>query len=354
MRRCLLLVVLAEVLGISGCGECNASAGCLAASSSSGSCECLEWEVVSDEVVPIKFLVTGVLIPAPGNLSVVGYGSVASPPSQQGTRFRAVLKDAQGKETVLHARVPTETPGNSGLLLQQLGETTVSLGLPAGFGFGLEGGGSGLDLPPAIEHRIQLWTNPTLRLVRDAGGNLRGIWGWEGACSSPGLCNTTTVAELRVGDLDGSFPPGPGSTYLGVLGEDERAAILAFDRFAAQPPPTTEELSADPRFLRLGDGVVDPQGSTTPSTSWSPCSGTAKDDDFPVLASTTVPLDNSETLLVQQSWLTTSVTCSVQSPKLSLGTSATGCRTTATAYLDRLFGMLGFIASSTGSGCTGP
>ncbi len=110
-----------------------------------------------------------------------------------------------------------------------------------------------------------------------------------------------------------------------------------------------------PRFIRLGEGVVDLQGSSTPSTAWNPCPGVATDGDFPVLASTEIPVGrNGETVVVQQSWLTTTIDCSMQVCGLVLGTETAGCRMTPTIYLDRLFGMLGFLTGTVSAACEPP
>ncbi|HEY6104410.1 MAG TPA: hypothetical protein VIV59_00400, partial [Anaeromyxobacteraceae bacterium] len=51
------------------CGEspCEAPAGCLRADRVDGACQCFEWQVVSVENVPVKFVVVSVVYDLPGN-----------------------------------------------------------------------------------------------------------------------------------------------------------------------------------------------------------------------------------------------------------------------------------------------
>ena len=53
---------------------CPPPEGCNATSSASGRCECVDWQVVSDQVVPLKFVVVGVIEAAPGDQSQVAVG----------------------------------------------------------------------------------------------------------------------------------------------------------------------------------------------------------------------------------------------------------------------------------------
>ena len=70
--------ILASLLLVACNGEeldCTPPDGCNVVSRASGRCECVDWQVVSDEVVPLKFLVVGVVAPAPGGESQVAVGN---------------------------------------------------------------------------------------------------------------------------------------------------------------------------------------------------------------------------------------------------------------------------------------
>ena len=364
------ILALAAALAFAGCGTegppCSPPDGCLAASEVSGTCECHDWKVISDHVVPLKFLVVGVFGPPPGSRSVVTYGSFSAssgyPPgqSQLGTRMRAVVRDAQGKETVLSVSVPS--PGVGQYTMTALGGRTLAVSMVAADGIGL-GGGDGFDLYPPSRDQVMVWVNPTLRMVTDAGGHVHGVWGWSGTCFWPpgaiagtGQCSAPQVLLLDRGEVDGTIPMARSywASFLATLEPDDRSLILGYDRLAAVPQPTAADLDSDPRFLRLGDAQLDPLGSQTPDTSWTPCPGVARDDDFPVFATTEVPLDASTTVLVEQSWLSATLDCATQKPGLMVGTTTQGCRLTSRTYLDRMFGTLAFLPETVPPACTTP
>ena len=362
-------VVLAGLLGVLtslSCGSaegpppCTPPEGCLASDRNTGTCQCSAWKTVSDEVVPLKFLVTGVVTFPPGNQSGVSYGdsSLLFPPgkSQLGTRLRAVLVDAQGARHLLSAEVPSPGLGQYGLNV--LGGTTLAVGMVPGDGWGLS---NVVDVGPIQFDKLLVWVNPTLRLVRDAGGNLRGVWGWSGTCFwPPGAyggqgCSAPNVFDFDLGELDGSLQsPSYKEAFLQTLATAELAFIRGYDRLASSPPPTAAELDSDPRFVRLGQIEMEPAGSLVPGTGWAPCPSTASDDDFPVFATTTVPLSASETMLIEQSWLTTTPVCSTQTPGLAIGTSTPDCRASSTLYVDRMFGTLAFLPGNAEPTCTTP
>jgi hypothetical protein len=362
-----MLLTWCSVLALMGCGStappqtfqsCTIPDGCLGVDQTTGVCRCTDWKILSDDVVPLKFLVAGVMIAAPGNQGGVTYGTVptGTPPgtSQLGTRFRAVLVDTQGTRTVLSAEVATDGLGQ--FALDAVGSRTVAVGMVPGDGISLY---SGYDVyAPAVD-QLWVWVNPTLRLVKDAGGNLRGIWGWNGTCFwPPGTnggkgCSGPSVLNFDVAELDGTVQgPAYNQAFLHTLEPAELAAIRGTDRLASNPTPTTDDLDADPRFLRLGELYVDSSVSSVPGTGWAPCATTAFDEDFPVFASTSIPVPGGETVVVEQSWLSTTSSCSMQSPGLAAATSTPDCAVSATAYVDRMFGTLAFVSGSVTAACT--
>ncbi|MGZ6139354.1 MAG: hypothetical protein ACXWLA_01715 [Myxococcaceae bacterium] len=362
--RIAAFVASVAAVSMAGCGTaatpaaCEIPSGCLSVDRSSGTCECTSWKTVSDQVVPLKFLVTGVVMAPPGNQSGVGYGNFtsATPPgqSQLGTRIRAVLRDAQGKRTPLSVEVPTASLGQYGLTV--LGSTTLAVAMVPGDGMGLY---TQVDLYSPAYHQVLVWVNPTLRLIRDAGGHVRGVWGWSGTCFwPPGAtggngCSAPNILRYELGEMDGTFlVPSFDEAFVETLTPDERASIRGYDRLASSPPPTAADLDGDPRFLRLGEVALEPAGSLAPSTTWTPCPGPAGDDDFPVFASTEISLSASETVIVEQSWLSSSIGCSPQSPGLVLGTTTSGCSMSSTVYVDRMFGTLAFLPERNESACT--
>jgi len=331
---------------------CTLPEGCNSTSSASGRCECVDWQVVSDDVVPLKFLVVGVVEGAPGDQSQVavgdygalGGGLPADGHSQFGTRVRAVFRDSSGKETPLAAEVA------SGSNLVALGATTVAFDLSNGFGLG-----GGNDVKEPSSGYVLVWMNPTLRVVRDAGGNLRAVWGWSGNCFDPttAACSSPAVAMFPRQQLES--PPGTygyDDSFLRTLSDAERASIVTFDRLGTTPPPTVDEIAADPRFERIADFTVDTGLLLSPDTTWTPCTSVASDGDFPVYASTAASIPGG-LVLVQQSWLSTTTNCSPQRPGLVVGTDTPGCAISATAYVDRMFGGLAFLTTLASPACIG-
>ena len=78
----------------------------------------------------------------------------------------------------------------------------------------------------------------------------------------------------------------------------------------------------------------------------------ATDGDFLVYASTEVSIPGG-TVVVEQSWLSTTIACSAQRPGLAVATSTPGCSISATAYVDRMFGGLAFLVESASAACIG-
>ena len=369
MRRRAVLMGWLSVLALVGCGStapqqtseaCPLPDGCLGTDRSLGLCQCTAWKVVSDEIVPIKFLVTGVMGTPPGNQSGVAYGDVSngtpSGESQLGTRLRAVLVDAQGKRTVLAADVVTGALAQYGLSV--LGSSTLALGMMPGDGIGLS---NVRDVYPSTQDRVFVWVNPTLHVVKDAGGHQTGVWGWSGTCFwPPGTsggngCSGPNVFDYVLEELDGTVPsPSYKEAFLQTLEPDELTSIRGYDRMASNPPPTILEIMDDPRFLHLGEVLLNQPGTVAPNTGWTPCQSVASDADFPVFASTEIRLSASETVVIEQSWLTTTPTCTAQSPGLAVGTSTPGCQATATAFVDRMFGTLAFLPEPSTAECTTP
>ncbi len=371
MRATVLLLIPALVLGILSCSSeeppCTPPDGCLAASQIAGRCQCLDWKIVSDQVAPLKFLVTGVAATPPGNQSEVAYGqfllldAAPTPPtekSQLGSRFRAVLRDGQGKRTVLAAEVPSAGQGQYTMTL--LGASTLSVALSPGNGLGFS---NAVDVYPPAAHKVMVWVNPTLRMVTDAGGQVRGVWGWSGTCFWPtgaygGMdnCSAPQVLMLDRSQVDGSGPAGQPyeAAFLATLEPSERSFILGYDRLAGDALPTAAELDANPRYLRLGELRVDPDGSQAPVPSWTPCQAAARDGDFPVYATTEIPISATQTLLIEQSWLSSTVGCTTQQPGLVVGTSTARCTASAVAYVDRMFGTLAFLPETVDPACTRP
>jgi hypothetical protein len=339
--------------------NCTLPDRCNAVSSASGKCECVDWQVVSDEVVPLKFLVVGVIAGAPGGESQVavgeygfyGGGLPADGYSQLGTRIRAVLREANGKVTPIAAEVPFSL-ASVGWKLLSLGTTAVALGMYGG-GYGLAGGP---DVKSPATNQVLVWMNPTLRLVRDAGGHIRAVWGWSGNCFDPAATTCTFPAVAFFDRRQLESPPGTFGyfdSFLATLSADERAAIVGYDRLGTTPPPSAAEVAADPRFARIADLTVTPDVLVSPDTTWTPCTSVATDSDFPVYASTEARISTTESVRIEQSWLSTSTACSPQRPGLVVGTSTAGCAISATAYVDRMFGTLAFLTESVSPSCTG-
>jgi hypothetical protein len=368
MRRRSMLAGWFSVLALVGCGSstppqsdaCELPDGCLGTARSLGFCQCTAWKVVSDEIVPIKFVVTGVMGIPPGDQSGVTYGDFlgGTPPgkSQLGTRLRAVLVDSQGNRKVLAADVTSGAYGQYGLSV--VGSTTVAVAMTPGDGISFS---NVRDIYPSSFDQVFVWLNPTLHVVKDAGGNQRGVWGWSGTCFWPpgtngGIgCSGPSVFNYTLAELDGTeSAPSYKQAFLQTLEPDEVTAIRGYDRMASSPPPDALDIEADPRFLHLGEVLLNLPVTLGPNTGWTPCPSVASDADFPVFASSEYRLSASETVVIEQSWITSTANCTGQTPGLAVGTSTPGCQAAATAYVDRMFGTLAFLAEPATTACTTP
>jgi hypothetical protein len=202
---------------------------------------------------------------------------------------------------------------------------------------------------------VLVWMNPTLRVLRDAGGHRRAVWGWSGNCydASTPICGGPAVGTFPRFQIES--PPGTYAYYdsfLRTLSAEERASIVAFDRLGTTPPPPADEVAADSRFARIAELTIDTVALSTPDTTWIPCASVAADADFPVYSSAAAPIPDG-LVLVQQSWLSTTISCSPQRPGLVVGTSTPGCSISSTAYVDRMFGSLAFLTESASPACSG-
>ena len=108
MRLFALLRTSLAVAILTSCGKhseaspaCDPPTGCVRSGEVAGSCQCLEWEIVSIEPVPMKYMVVGVTYALVGSLAYVP-PDFPSPNADSifGSRWRAVIRSADGSEQV--------------------------------------------------------------------------------------------------------------------------------------------------------------------------------------------------------------------------------------------------------------
>ncbi len=335
---------------------CQAPTGCLRAERVGGDCQCLEWEVVSVEPVPVKFLVVGVIYAPPGNQSTVvhgfssGSGRLPASASDLGARWRSIVRASDGAETAaslgpsdvgagLFAPL-TQVTGASAALVQS---THVAVG-----------SSPVIDLPSREQDQLLVWINPTAAVVTDYTGGRTVSWSWRSDCGYPGGCTMPLVYPISAALLSGSATtPNPYvQGVLDALDAEDRAAILAHDPWFHPGGLDPASLPSDPRFVHVASSSVSPGRSELPPTSWAPCTAPLDDAGFAILGEETYPYGHRSTLAVQYGALATSTACAAQQPGLLLSTSTAGCGMTVEVYVDRRFGTILTVPSSPTAECT--
>lgn len=343
--------------GLVSCSECKAPEGCLRAGDVQGVCQCLEWQVVSVENVPVRFVVINAVYRLPGNQSVVSYGYGDGPPpadAEIGSRWRSVVRAYDGSERV--AAIGRFDTGG-GLLAQQVTPASEAVRVHGG---GPESGSTGVfsffyDVASKARDWILIWVNPVAIVSTDYAGNRKVEWSWSANCYSPFECLGAQALALTPAELDGTTPPyNPyARPFVDALTAAERAAILRYHPLYDPPERDPATIASDARFLFLGTAALAPGGASYPSPAWTPCDGTLSDAEFPVLAQMEVPFGwGSGTLLVQHSVYSISAACETQWPGMVLGTSTPGCAITADLYLDTAFGTVFPVLVSATPECT--
>lgn len=363
LGACLVLVMA------SSCGSsdtCDAPKGCLRVERVAGACQCLEWETVRVETVPIKFVVVSVVYGAIGNGSELWYGWTAGTPpasSELGSRLRAVVRAADGSEraaTMTNVDQGDSFPGPLRPVTPESAAMLLAWGDGSGSG-SADGFLNGLDAPGASGDRILVWANPTLTLTTNFVGDRQASWSWTavGHCfwPLPLGCTGPHVIAISPDELDGTRPPVDFfvAQFLTTLSPVERETILRYHPLydpAGRDPAT---LAADPRFLTLGSASVYETGSSSPIPAWNPCVGALSDAAFEVLHQADLPLPGSAAqLLLQHSVISAEADCRTQQPGIALATRTPGCSMAATVYLDRMFGTLLFVPTAVAAACTRP
>jgi hypothetical protein len=371
MRALLLGTCLVAVTGSScGTSTCAEPTGCHRADAVSGSCQCLEWETVRVETVPIKFVVVSVVYRGIGNESWLAYGwtpgsgSMPAANSELGTRFRAVFRDEAGIERtalMANADVGSGLGGALSLVTPESADFLLAWGDGQGSGSAL-GFGSSFDAPGLASDEIAVWVNPTLTVTTNYLGEKLATWSWTsvGHCFWPTQlsCEGPHVAGIPVDVLDGTRITGDPYTalFLATLTPAERAGILAYHPLHDPADRDPATLGTDSRFLSLGPAEVHEGGASWPTAAWTPCTGALSDASFEVLhqAPSLSSYNVQGSLLLEHSVLSAEAICRPRQPGLSLATSTPGCAVTASVYLDRMFGTLLFVPTDVAPSCTRP
>ena len=327
--------------GLASCSECKAPEGCLRAGDVQGVCQCQEWQVVSVENVPVKFVVVHVVYGLPGNQSVVWYGhGDGLPPadSEIGSRWRTVVRAPQGSEQV--AALGRFDAGYGSFFAHLVTDASGAVSGGTGTAWGFH---SASDLPAYARDTILVWVNPVAIVSTDYAGNREVEWSWSANCFGPFECLGAHTLVFTPAELDGTTPVVDyyRKEFLDWLTPAERAAILRYHPLYDPPGRDPDTLASDPRFLLLGAASLAPGWASYPIPAWTPCDGGLSDADFPILAQTEVPFGwGSGTLLVQHSIQSISATCHTQQPGMVLGTSTPSCELTVRLYMDTVFGTV--------------
>jgi hypothetical protein len=345
---------------------CDTPKGCVRADRVSGTCQCQEWQVVSAEPVPLKFVVVGLIYSALGNQSWLamgdnrllgvtsGSGSSPASSSDFGTRWRSVIQTASGSQTVSTLGPSDLDPQHSEWPFTAVTADSAAFALTSSGGMGMDTY-SDVDVNSHEFDQFVLWVNPAAVVITNYVGEKTVSWSWTSQCYEPDGCPGSWISFFRAGELDGTLSPlpAPKQALLATLDADDRAAILKYDPFF-EPGRDPATIATDPRFRNLGTTTFGPNVITTPPPplTWTPCSGTLKDDGFQTLAETDVPFGAGETLMLQHSVLSTTASCAPQQPGLTVGTTTPNCWITADILVDTLFGSLLMIPTSVGPSCS--
>lgn len=330
---------------------CEAPAGCLRADRVDGTCQCLEWEIVAVEPVPVKFLVVGIIYVPPGSRTEVNYGQVQSGDlaSDLGARWRSVIRTADGAESVASIG-PGGLDGPLSWPFSRVTAQSGALTLPVSRGMGLR---PQKDLAAPEEDIFLVWVNPAAAVVTNFAGERSVSWSWRSDCVVPGGCDGVTIREYSGYVLAGTRPPA-----VEILSEiaswdaADRAAILAHDPRLAPGGFDPAALADDPRFQSVGPASISPGIADTVSTLWAPCAAPLSDEGFAALHEATAGFGDHATLAIQYGALATSTACTPQQPGLVLATGTPGCSMGVGAYLDRRFGTVLAVPSSPTAECT--
>ncbi len=343
---------------------CDRPEGCLRTERVNGTCQCLEWQLVSIEPVPVKYVVVGVVYPPLGSQSMVSYGYsdgtteggvTTFPPtaSDLGSRWRSLVRAPDGSE-----RVATLGPLDVGHFLWgpmiAVTGTSAALVWPSSGAIGLS---SLVDVLPRQDDQFFIWINPAVAVATDYAGGRSVAW------SSPG--GGADVFIAAAGWLDGTVVPSNPyiQAILDTFDAADRAAILQYDPFYV-PGWDPSAIGTDPRFERMVGGLQVQGGFVSiwealapvvQPLTWTPCDGVLDNGDFPVLAqSAELPYGTGETLVLQHSVLSAAAACAPQHPGLMVGTSTPGCTIQTDVFVDKAFGTLLMIPSFVSAACTTP
>src|SRR3954470_6706499 len=334
--------------------SCALPSGCVRADAA---CQCIEWQIVSVETVPIRFVVVGLVYAPLGNESAVTYGygtatvlpSMAASSSDFGARWRSVIRAADGSE-----KVAAFAPGNVGpygWTLYPVTATTVAMGQRPDSWITES---SGSDVTSAQTDSLFVWMNPAAVVETDAGGGKFIRWSSAPSCIDGSACPTAAVFGLAAGWLDGTL--SQANPYMQALLDAftpaERAAILAYDPRFNPPGRDPSTVAADARFRSAGVAEATTGISVYPSPRWAPCATRLSDDGFVPFAAAEIPFGNGQTLVLQHSAVATSTSCAVQQPSLKFGTSTSGCGIGANVLIDTMFGTLLTVPTAITAACT--
>lgn len=353
LRASLVIAVLAS------CGRqsdpCTPPIGCVRAGNVAGACQCQEWEIVSVEPVPMKYMVVGIVYQVLGNESQVSYGHSApssdflATSSEFGSRWRSAVRSSNGSETVATlGPIDMTDTAQSWPPLKPVTATSGALTVPENQAWAYQ---MEYDVISHAYDQIWLWLNPSAAVLTDRAGRKTVAW------STPDrhVANFGAgpmVWTVLAGWLDGTMPMPAFPPLDPPLDASDLAAILRHDPFfASSTAPDAATFAADPRYHLLGRATVGGGVRATPVTGWA-CGAPITDANFPVLDTAEVPFGDREALVLQSSMVGVEGACTVQTPGLVLGTSTPGCRFEADVFVDTVFGTLLMVPASVDPACT--
>ena len=365
------LGAVAVALSVCACGAgsspitapvCDVPTGCVRSGLVSGTCQCLEWQLVSIEVAPVKFMVVGVVYMPVGNQSYVAYGhspgslSFPATSSDLGIRWRSVVSAEDATESVAAA-------GPTGGVGYYLTFGSLAPVTPSTVAMAMAPNEATLfpaqsDVPSHEDDQIYIWINPAAAVTTDYAGNKAVSWSFTSDCQYFAACNGAQTWPFTAGMLDGTYPPPTNLEYLEIFNyftPEDRASILKYDAFFDPPGRDPSTIATDARFDHVTTTKIDFSSSPASSVdvSWRPCTAPLTDNAFQVLAqSSQNPFGMNESLMTQNTVVSLSSSCPVQMPAVQIGTSTPGCSIGSEVYVDKMFGSLVMIPSGVTAPCT--
>jgi hypothetical protein len=306
------------------------------------------------EEIGLPFVVVAVLYPLAGNESSIQYGGQWTEPilgatyslTPVGSRWRALLRTADGAETVARVLPVEGSEGDTGSWrLAAVTPATVAL---TSSPQGLLARSFQRDVPThAVDDEIAVWVNPRASIATDFVGGRTIRWSASESLPECDPYYPVRVAWLTPAQLEGAAPTlDPcGQAFLASLDEAQRTEIAAYDAFYSPPGREPQAFFDDPRLVTVENMSISYRHQRSGTVSWW-CEAPLADETSPGFARSEVPLASGETLVVEHTFLATDTSCTPRSFGSFLGTSTEDCEVSSALVLDSMFGTALMVAGT--------